>query len=113
MLNLLDGWFKINLGDAAFYALLGFLFVFIGITLLILIFTLLGYIMKKVSVSKDNKNRQQSKKQNDVSDSEPALELSNDEVTPELVAVLTAAVAACLQEENSKCEFVVRRIKKL
>ncbi len=41
-INLLDGWFQFPVGDAAFYAIFGFMFVFLGITLLIVILTCLG-----------------------------------------------------------------------
>lgn len=113
MLNLLDGWFKINLGDAAFYAVFGFLFVFVGIVLLILIFTLLGFIMKKVN-ARQKKERKPKRKEVVVADNtvSPVSE-PTDGISPELVAVITAAVASCLEQENAQCDFVVRRIKKL
>ena len=40
--NLLDGWFKFNLGEGAFYSVFGFIVVFIGIVLLIFILFLIG-----------------------------------------------------------------------
>ena len=115
MLNLLDGWFKINPGDAAFYALLGFVFVFLGITVLILIFTLLGFIMKKITAKRERKQDEKRRKQSAQISEEPSAlpEQSEEGITPELIAILTAAVAACMSEEKSTCEFVVRRIKKL
>ena len=37
----------------------------------------------------------------------------NDEVSDEVIAVITAAIAAYYQQENKKCEFTVKRIKRL
>lgn len=113
MLNLLDSWFKMPFGDAAFYALFGFLFVFAGIVILILIFTLLGMLMKKIG-NRPKKPKKEKKSKATANEAKPSEnEQSDPEISPELVAVLTAAVAACLENENSACDFVVRRIKKL
>ncbi|MGN0822748.1 MAG: OadG family transporter subunit, partial [Candidatus Gallimonas sp.] len=88
-LNLLDGWFQFPVGDGAFYAVFGFLFVFFGITLLILILTALGKIL-------DASNK---KKRAKVVPAAPvATELKReektDEIAPEVVAAITAALAA-------------------
>ena len=109
MANLL---FQFNLGEAAFFAIFGFIFVFVGIFLLILIFTALGFIMKKVN-AREKKPKKAKKKGESVPDAPVFEESASEEVTPELIAVLTAAVAAAMEEEGGKCEFVVRRIKKL
>lgn len=113
MLNLL-AWLKIPIGDAAFYSVLGFVFVFFGIVLLILIFTLLGFIMKKIN-ARQKKDKRTNKKTNPDREAlnEMVADFSTGEITPELVAVITAAINACMEEENAQCEFVVRRIKKL
>ena len=104
MLNLLDGWFKFDIGDGAFYSVFGFLFVFIGISLLIVIFTLVGLAMKKANA------RKRTKKESDT----PVLQIEEEEgVTPEVVAAITAALMAYYEQENVKCDFVVRRIKKI
>ncbi len=110
--NLLDGWFKFDVGEGAFYALFGFLFVFTGIVVLILIFTALGKIMKEI-----NKPRAPRKKRNDPKQ-DSMLTIANgqqedQDADPELIAVISAAIAAYYEGENAKCEFVVKRIKKL
>jgi sodium pump decarboxylase gamma subunit len=103
--NLLDGWLKMNLGEAAFYALFGFLFVFCGIVLLILFFTALGKIMSVVNARRGKKNAAPKKKTEVISASE-------EEISPEIVAAITAAVAAFYEGENVQCDFVVKRIRK-
>ena len=107
-MNLLDGWFKFNVGEGAFYAVFGFVFVFVGIALLILIFTLLGMLMKRI-------NERRAKKQEKTAETAlselPAAE--EEELSPEIVAVISAAVAAYYESERGKCDFVVRRIKRI
>ncbi len=106
-LNLLDGWFKFPVGEGAFYAVFGFVFVFLGITLLILIFTGLGKVMSVVNEKKSRKNAHPPVSQAQTPKGE---EMGDD---PELIAVITAAVAAYYEGENVPCDFIVRRIKKL
>lgn len=92
---------------ALFYAVFGFLFVFLGITVLVIIFTILGKVMQKINAKKKTKTVKKAPA--------PAAEISAQEeegMTPELVAVISAAVAAYLGE-SQKCDFVVRRIKRL
>ena len=60
--SILSDWFKLNVGDGAFYAIFGFLFVFAGIALLVVIFTVLGVIMKKMNARKPKKKKNQNKK---------------------------------------------------
>lgn len=107
MMNLLDGWFKLNPGEGAFYAIFGFLFVFIGIALLIAILYLVGYVMVKA-----NARKAKAKKEEEVpvKASEPAVE---EGISPEIVAAITAAVAVVMEEGTQKCDFVVRKIRKI
>lgn len=112
MLTNLLSWFKLGVGDAAFYAVFGFAFVFVGIVILVLLFTALGKIMKEA-----NKPRPPRRKSDKVTEPKPLEErpaAGNQEgVTPELIAVISAAVAAYYEGENVKCDFVVKRIRKL
>ena len=112
MLNLLEPWFKMPFGDAAFYSIFGFVFVFAGIVILILIFTLLGLIMKKIGNRKP-KPKKDKKSKVSADTAEQLVAEDGSDLSPELIAVITAAVSACLENENSACDFVVRRIKKL
>lgn len=103
---LLDGWFKLDLGEGAFYAVFGFLFVFVGIALIIAVFSLLGLIMKRAG---GRKEKQEEERQSAVEGPLPPA----DTIPPETVAAITAAIAAYMQESPQKCDFVVRRIKRL
>jgi hypothetical protein len=38
---------------------------------------------------------------------------NEEELSDEVVAVITAAIAAYYQKENKKCEFTVKRIKRV
>ena len=107
--NALKGFPKnISVGEAALYALLGFLTVFLGIALLIFIVWLVGKIITKVTMKK--KVPQETKKKEEQSSVALA---SEDDISEETVAVITAAIMAYYQEQPKKCEFTVKRIKKV
>ncbi len=110
--SLLDGFFKVDIGEGAFFAVFGFIFVFLGIALLILIFTGLGLIMKKVNARK--KHADPVVVEHGKEKTAPAeVKQTEEGLSPALVAVITAAIAAYYEDETQKCDFVVRRIKKL
>ncbi len=113
--NMLDGWFHFDVGEGAFYAAFGFLFVFLGIVVLIILFTALGKIMKEVNKPRKprSKRRGGKKSKADSPETETAQGPTQEGVTPELIAVISAAIAAYYENENVKCDFVVKRIKKL
>ncbi len=106
-MNLLDSFIKVQLGEGAFYAIFGFVFVFAGIALLIAIFVLLGYIMKRVN------ERKGKQAEENVSSVGNALPVADEGIPPETVAVIAAALAAYYEAAPQKCDFVVRRIKRL
>ena len=106
MANLLDGWLKVDLGEGAFYALLGFVFVLVGILVLVAIFTLLGAVMKRL-------NEKQTKKSAEEVPAADLTEKTEDGISPETIAAITAAIMCYYQKENVKCDFVVRRIKRI
>ena len=101
-MNLLDSFFKVDLGEGAFYSVFGYVFVIVGIVIL-------GLVMKKVSSKKAPKNA----KIPDVRESTPHPFSDPDEISPETVAAITAALMAFYQTEDVKCDFIVRRIKKI
>ena len=107
--NLFEDRPKYDIGEGAFMALFGFLFVVCGIVLLILIFTGLGKLMA-IRNAKSGKGKKRAPKEQPKQKTESPKE---EGVTPELVAVISAAIAAYYEDENVKCDFVVRRIKKL
>ncbi len=103
MENYLLSWFKLDPGEGAFYAVFGLLFVFLGIVLLIAIFTLIGFLMKKVNGRS---------KAHAANPPQPAIRI-DEGIPPEVVAAITAAIAVYTEGERSKCDFVVRRIRKI
>ena len=100
----------VPIGEAALYALLGFLVVFVGITLLIFIVWLVGKIINKVSVMKTEK---ETVKKSEETVSNALAVADGEEISEETVAAITAAIMAYYQEQQTKCEFTVKRIKKV
>lgn len=104
--GLFENWPKYDIGEGAFMAVFGFAFVFLGIVIMILLFTGLGKIMSVINGKKKGKS-------SPVASVKPNKVHKQEETDDELIAVITAAIAAYYEGENTKCDFVVRRIKKL
>lgn len=136
-----------NYGEPFLYALIGFVVVFLGICLLILIIWLIGLLMRKtnnLAVITEHKQRsaqkkaekavhldqerqareyQEKLKKGEITQEEfqhdiDALAVSEqaapeEEIPPEVVAAIMAAIMAYYEKESPKAEFVVRRIKRL
>ena len=96
--------------EIALYAGLGFLIVFVGIALLIFVVWAVGKMIG--GASKSNSSAEPAV---DVSaaKSETPLEVADDGLSDEVIAVITAAIAAYYQQQHKKCEFTVKRIKRL
>ncbi len=109
-MNLLDSFFKVDLGEGAFYSVFGYVFVIVGIAFLVVLFTLLGLVMKKVSSAKKAPKNAELP---EVRENIPHPFSDPDEISPETVAAITAALMAFYQTEDVKCDFIVRRIKKI
>ncbi|MBE5744553.1 MAG: hypothetical protein E7355_00245 [Clostridiales bacterium] len=113
LLNLLADATKtrtVSIGESALYALLGFLVVFVGITLLIFVVWLVGKIINKVSNVQSNLKNEKAA---EVQKPNTAIAMDSEEISEETVAAITAAIMAYYQEQQSKCEFTVKRIKKV
>ena len=109
--NAANGYPKhIGIGEAAIDALLGFLVVFIGIALLVGIIWLVGYIMRKVS---GKAPQTAEKKQKPAVGPKETPVKESDGLSEEEVAVITAAIMAYYAKEKPKCEFTVKRIKRI
>ena len=93
-------------GQAALYALIGYLVVFAGIAFLILVVWLVGKFVTQSNAKVVKKQPQQSV-------SEAKAVPVEEEISEETVAVIMAAVMAYYQANNPKCEFTVKRIKRL
>ncbi len=110
MTNLLGSWFswiKVDLGEGAFYAAFGFVFVFLGILLLVAFFTLLGLVMKKIN------ERKQRKEEAAIPKIPAPASAAEEGIPPEVVAAITAAIAVYTAGERQKCDFVVRKIRRI
>ncbi len=95
----------VPVSEAALLALLGFAVVFLGIAFLIFIVWLIGKIMVKST----DKKKKTSK--TPIQEAAPATD--EGEIGEETVAVITAALMAYYERANAKCEFTVKRIKRL
>ena len=100
----------INIGEAAIYALLGFMVVFLGITFLIFIVWAVGKLMNAFA-NKPKKEKKVTEEQTPAP--VQAVNPAAEEISEETVAVITAAIMAYYVKENRKCEFTVKRIKRL
>lgn len=106
--------------------LMGVLIVFVLLGLIVVILTIMERIMRK-SGEKPAKQRKnikellQSKKKTEKEKPEVTVsstvyeETANNGISPEIVAAITAAIAASMsvEGENSDRKFIVRNIKKL
>jgi sodium pump decarboxylase gamma subunit len=113
MMNLLAGALdplrEANAGEAAMYAALGFLIVFLGIAFLIFVIWAIGKLVPALE-TKTKKVKVEAKS---VQEEIKPQASNDDELSDEVIAVITAAIAAYYQQENKKCEFTVKRIKRL
>ena len=105
-----EGYRKVEIPEAALYALIGLLVVFAGISFLILIVWLVGKIMNKNSANTSNKGIAPVKEKPSVT---VATSTDSDEVDEETLAVIMAALMAYYQTNNPKCEFTLKRIKRI
>ena len=121
LLNLLasgqDHFRKAGAGEAALYAGIGFAVVFLGILFLILIVWGVGKIIPMIEKKAATQKQKQKAKETSALDQPPAVEsvetVQSEEINEETVAIITAAIMAYYQKNNPKCEFTVRRIKRI
>jgi Na+-transporting methylmalonyl-CoA/oxaloacetate decarboxylase gamma subunit len=106
-----------DFGEAAIYALIGFLVVIVGIVIIIAIIWLVGLLMRKtdnLAFLTKKKNKSQANvvevKQNNTSTEN---NVADDEVPPEVKAAIVAAIMAYYENSQEKCEFTVKRIKRI
>ena len=119
--NALKGYPKnIDIGEAAIYALLGFLVVFAGIALLIFIVWAIGRVMAYLRGEPLIKEKKEEKKTpvsnaKEVAPVEPVAPVAQtlDDADEETVAVIMAALMAYYETNYPKCEFTVKRIKRI
>ena len=97
----------VGIGEAALYALLGFAVVFLGIAFLILVVWAVGKVMTATA------KKPKTAKTKAVEETPAPLNETQDELDEETVAVITAAIMAYYVQENRRCEFTVKRIKRI
>lgn len=126
LLNILPNengnWYFDNLGEAAFYAIIGFLVVFAGIVIIIGIIWLVGFILRKTDnlaffTKKKTKNTAEKPKSEQTQLTEgtqaDAVKEDDGEIPDEVKAAIIAAIMAYYEQEQPKCEFTVKRIKRI
>ena len=102
---------EVNAGEAALYALLGFMVVFVGILFLILVVWLVGLLMAKIEKAGEKKTVKPV--ETPKAEEKQAAPTALDGVDEETIAVITAAIMAYYQQDNPKCDFKVKRIKRI
>lgn len=110
MLNNILSLFGSNLEAGLFTFVLGMLIVFGGMAVIVLVITVIGKIMIATKGKKSPADKKPEQKA--IEGGVPA-PVATDEVSGDVIAVITAAVAAILNEEKPRAEFVVKKIKKL
>lgn len=98
---------RIGLGEAALYALIGQVVVFVGIAFLVLIVWAVGLAFKRLP-GKPDKKEKSVPVETIVNESVP----NSNELDAETIAVITAAIAAYYEEQQIPCEFVIKKIKR-
>ena len=99
----------IPISESALFAILGFVIVFVGIAFLILVVWLIGKAIHKG----ESKNTKEEQPKIVVEQPVAASTAKSDEISEEVVAAITAALMAYYQKTNAKCEFRVKRIKRI
>ena len=99
----------LNIGEALVYALLGFAVTFLGIIILIFFVWAYGKIIKSVRQGAGKK----AKGKTEESEAQAAVPAADGEIPVEVRLAIVAAIAAYYEGESSKCEFKVKRIKRL
>lgn len=110
LLALINQEGSLSFGEACIYALIGFLVVFLGIIIIILIIWLIGLLMRKTN---NLEFLTQIGKKKKTPSAEVAEAPANDEVPDEVKAAIVAALMAYYSKEQPKCEFKVKRIKRI
>lgn len=116
--NLLTNALKtrsVSIGEAALYAALGFAVVFVGIIFLIFVVWLVGKIMNANTqkVEKPIKEKPIKEEKEEKEESLAVADATEDELSDEEVIIITAALMAYYEKNNPKCEFTVKRIKRI
>ena len=99
---------KATVQEAAWDAVIGFIVVFIGIALLIAVVWLVGKI-----IGRSQSDAVKSVQEVSVPIAKNTATQDSDEIDEETIAVITAAIMAYYEQQGNKCEFIVKRIKRI
>ena len=102
-----------GIGETALYALIGFIVVFIGIAFLIFVVWLTGKLMKKAQSTGKAKVKKSEVIEEKISESIAVADANGEEISEETVAVIAAALMAYYEKNNPRCEFTIKRIRKI
>ncbi|MCD8205273.1 MAG: OadG family protein [Clostridia bacterium] len=129
-------WIFSNKSESLLYALIGFVVVFAGICIIILIVWLIGLLMRKTNnlacLTKAGREARRAAPEGGVVIERPDLPAEEpmkssgaisdaviekygppDDIPDEVKAAIVAAITAYYTEADPECEFVVRRIRRL
>lgn len=106
-------WYFSDFGEALIYALIGFVIVFVGITIIIAIIWFIGFLMRKTDNFAFITKRKEHKKEGEEIAATPVKDTDDGEIPPEVKAVIAAAITAYYTEAKPQCEFKVKRIKRV
>lgn len=93
-----------NLANGLFVFVLGLLIVFFGISVIVLVISIIGKIMSA-------KKKRSEKKTTETVNEQPATQ--QEGITPETVAAITAVLSAYYFSNESNCEFKIKKIKRI
>ena len=107
-----EGGVQATFLESVLYAIMGYLVVFAGIAFLILVVWLVGKLMTKTGGVKLRKGKK-TVVENTPSPVAEVLPEQSEEVDEETIAVIMAALTAYYEKNDPKCEFTIKRIKKV
>ena len=110
----------VGFGEVSLYALLGFATVFLGIAFLIFVVWVAGKILGKANTQVRAKkeivsNKTQKDSESATNEAETVTQIvgETEEISEETIAIITAAIMAYYEKNNPKCEFTLKRIKRI
>ena len=105
---------SLGIGEACLYALIGFLIIFLGISLIICIIWLIGLVLRKTNNLEFLTRIGKKKAKKSYSAKEDVTETNGGNDVPDEVKVaIMAAIMAYYSAEKPECEFKVKRIKRI
>lgn len=108
--NILTKTRMVGLGEVSLYALLGYAVVFFGIAFLIFVVWAIG---KAFTKSKPTQKQEKPQPKPVEKTEVVPVQANEDEISDEILAVITATISAYYETAQPQCEFIVKRIKRI